>query len=215
MTGKAPSVSRKSVDPARALARRDPVLRALIRRVGPCGLRHDPAREPYEALVRAIAFQQLNTAVATKILGRFIDLFPGAGFPPPHRVIEAPEDALRGAGLSRNKIAAIRDIADKALGGVVPSRAEAMTLDDASLIERLVRIRGVGRWTVEMLLISTLGRPDVLPADDYGVRAGYKVAAGLDAVPRPKEMAEIGAAWAPHRTTAAWYLWRAVDLAKG
>ena len=121
---------------------------------------------------------------------------------------------MRGCGFSGSKVAAIRDIAEKAAGGLVPTRAGCARLDDAALIERLVAIRGVGRWTVEMLLIFTLGRPDVLPVDDFGVREGWKVAAGLEAQPKPKALAEIGAAWAPWRSIAAWYLWRAADAAK-
>jgi DNA-3-methyladenine glycosylase II len=121
---------------------------------------------------------------------------------------------MRGAGLSANKVLAIRDIAEKAALGVIPGRAAARRLSDDVLIERLVALRGVGRWTVEMLLIFTLGRADILPVDDFGVREGYRVAAGLPEQPKPKALAEIGEAWAPFRTTAAWYLWRAADLAK-
>jgi DNA-3-methyladenine glycosylase II len=121
---------------------------------------------------------------------------------------------MRGAGLSANKVLAIRDIAEKAALGVIPNRAAARRLSDEVLIERLVALRGVGRWTVEMLLIFTLGRADILPVDDFGVREGYRVAASLPEQPKPKALAEIGEAWAPYRTTAAWYLWRAADLAK-
>jgi DNA-3-methyladenine glycosylase II len=121
---------------------------------------------------------------------------------------------MRGAGLSANKVLAIRDIAEKAALGVIPNRAAARRLSDEVLIERLVALRGVGRWTVEMLLIFTLGRADILPVDDFGVREGYRVAAGLPEQPKPKLLAEIGEAWAPYRTTAAWYLWRTADLAK-
>jgi DNA-3-methyladenine glycosylase II len=121
---------------------------------------------------------------------------------------------MRACGFSANKVLAIRDIAEKAADGVVPTRAQARRLSDEALVERLLPLRGVGRWTVEMLLIFTLGRPDILPVDDFGVREGYRVGAGLDEQPRPRALAEIGLAWAPHRTTAAWYLWRAADLAK-
>jgi DNA-3-methyladenine glycosylase II len=123
-------------------------------------------------------------------------------------------DAMRGCGFSQSKVAAIRDIAEKSAGGLVPTREGCARLSDTELIERLVAIRGVGRWTVEMLLIFTLGRPDVLPVDDFGVREGWKVAAGLEAQPKPKELALIGEAWAPWRSIAAWYLWRAADAAK-
>jgi DNA-3-methyladenine glycosylase II len=193
--------------------RRDPVLKRVIRAEGPCTLSPVP-REPYEALVRAIAHQQVHGRAAEAILGRFLALFPGEPFPPPRQVLATPAEAMRACGFSQSKIAAIRDIAEKAEGGLVPSRAAAAGLDDATLIERLVAIRGVGRWTVEMLLIFTLGRADVLPVDDFGVREGWRVAAGLEAQPKPKELAAIGAAWAPWRSVAAWYLWRAADTAK-
>ncbi|NKC30675.1 DNA-3-methyladenine glycosylase family protein [Falsiroseomonas selenitidurans] len=193
--------------------RQDPVLRAVIRRIGPCTL--VPAlRDPYEALVRAIAHQQVHGRAAEAILGRFVALFPGMPFPTPAQVLAMPAEALRGCGLSGNKVAAIRDIAEKAAGGLVPSARVAARLPDEALVERLVAIRGVGRWTVEMLLIFTLGRRDVLPIDDFGVREGWRVSAGLEAQPKPKELAEIGAAWAPYRSVAAWYLWRAADAAK-
>ncbi len=193
--------------------RRDPVLKRVIREVGPCTL--EPVRrEPYEALVRAIAHQQVHGRAAEAILGRFLALYPDAPFPAPAQVLATEAEAMRGCGFSASKVAAIRDIAEKAAAGIVPTRRGAARLSDAALIERLVAIRGVGRWTVEMLLIFTLGRPDVLPVDDFGVREGWRVAAGLEAQPRPKELWAIGEAWAPFRTTAAWYLWRAADAAK-
>ena len=193
--------------------REDPVLRKVVEEIGPCTLK-PVKREPYEALVRAIAHQQVHGRAAEAILGRFLQLFPGHPFPPPQLVLAAPPEALRGCGFSGAKLAAIRDIAEKTAGGLVPTRRASHRLSDEALIERLCAIRGVGRWTVEMLLIFTLGRPDVLPVDDFGVREGWRVAAGLDAQPRPKELAAIGAAWAPWRSAAAWYLWRAADAAK-
>jgi DNA-3-methyladenine glycosylase II len=207
--------------PARAVAgeaalkhlRRDPVLRKVIRRIGPCTLR-PVKREPYEALVRAIAHQQVHGRAAEAILGRFIALYPGHPFPPAAAVLETPVEAMRACGLSGSKVAAIRDIAEKSIGGLVPTRKAAARMSDARLIEHLVQVRGVGRWTVEMLLIFTLGRPDVLPVDDFGVREGWRVATGADAQVKPKELAAIGEAWAPWRSIAAWYLWRAADAAK-
>jgi DNA-3-methyladenine glycosylase II len=193
--------------------RRDPVLKGVIRRIGPCTLA--PAmREPYEALVRAIAHQQVHGRAAEAILGRFVALYPGIPFPTPEMVLATEVETMRGCGFSASKVAAIRNIAEKAAAGIVPTRRSAARFSDEALIERLVAIRGVGRWTVEMLLIFTLGRPDVLPVDDFGVREGWRVAAGLDAQPKPRALAEIGEAWAPYRTTAAWYLWRAADAAK-
>jgi DNA-3-methyladenine glycosylase II len=193
--------------------RRDPVLKRVIRRIGPCTL-SPVAREPYEALVRAIAHQQVHGRAADAILGRFILLFPGHDFPPAAAVLETPVEAMRGCGFSGSKVAAIRDIAEKSVGGLVPTLQAAARLDDTALIERLVQIRGVGRWTVEMLLIFTLGREDVLPVDDFGVREGFRVATKAEEQPKPKELAAIGEAWAPYRSIAAWYLWRAADAAK-
>ena len=193
--------------------RRDPVLKAVIRQVGPCTLR-PVRREPYEALVRAIAHQQVHGRAADAILGRFIALHPGHDFPPAAQVVDTPVEAMRGCGFSGSKVAAIRDIAEKSVAGLVPTRRSAARIPDDRLVEQLVQIRGVGRWTVEMLLIFTLGRPDVLPIDDFGVREGWKVAAGLEAQPKPRELAAIGEAWGPWRSIAAWYLWRAADAAK-
>ena len=187
---------------------------ALIGRVGRPRMDIQRQRSPYEALVRAIAHQQLHGRAAEAILGRFSALFPGDAFPAPDAVMATADIALRGCGFSGGKIAAIRDICAKALDGTVPSRRQSQRLSDEALIERLTSIRGVGRWTVEMLLIFTLGRPDVLPVDDFGVREGYRVLHGLDLQPKPKMLGEIGVAWAPYRSLATWYLYRAAEEAK-
>ncbi|MCK8785787.1 DNA-3-methyladenine glycosylase [Roseomonas sp. NAR14] len=200
---------------ARAHLSQDKVLAPVIHRIGRCTLK-PVKREPYEALVRAIAHQQVHGRAAEAILGRFIALFPeGAPFPDPDQVLALSDEAMHGCGFSGSKTAAIRDIARHAAAGIVPTRRACARLDDEQIIERLLPIRGVGRWTVEMLLIFTLGRPDVLPVDDFGVREGWKVAAGLEAQPTPKALGLLGRAWAPHRSIAAWYLWRAADAAKG
>ena len=164
--------------------------------------------------MRAIAHQQLHGRAAQAILARFEALYPADGFPPPELVLASPEIELRACGFSGSKIAAMRAICAAALDGTVPTRRASARLTDEELIERLSSIRGVGRWTVEMLLIFTLGRPDVLPVDDFGVREGYRLLRGLDVQPRPKALAEIGQAWAPFRSIAAWYLWRASDEGK-
>jgi DNA-3-methyladenine glycosylase II len=194
--------------------RRDKKFAALIRRVGPPRLEVQRGRSPYEALMRAIAHQQLHGRAALAIMGRFEALYPTDGFPPPALVLASPEIELRACGFSGSKVAAMRAICAAALDGTVPTRRASARLSDEELIERLTSIRGVGQWTVEMLLIFTLGRPDVLPVDDFGVRDGYRQLHGLDVQPKPKALAEIGQAWAPFRSIAAWYLWRASDEGK-
>jgi DNA-3-methyladenine glycosylase II len=194
--------------------RRDTKFGALIRRVGPPRLAIQRGRSPYEALMRAIAHQQLHGRAALAILARFEALYPAAGFPPPDLVLASSEIELRACGFSGAKVAAMRAICAAALDGTVPTRRASARLSDGELIERLTSIRGVGRWTVEMLLIFTLGRPDVLPVDDFGVRDGYRHLHGLDEQPKPKALAKIGLAWSPFRSIAAWYLWRASEEGK-
>jgi DNA-3-methyladenine glycosylase II len=196
------------------LTRTCPLMRRLIKLHGPCGLEVNP-RQPWEALVCAVAHQQLNGKAADAILRRFRALYPGRAFPRPAAVLATDEETLRGSGFSRGKIASIRDIAEKTLAGIVPTRAAALKLSDEALIERLVPLRGVGRWTVEMLLIFTLGRGDVFPCDDFGVRNGYRIAMNLPDLPKPRDLREVALRWAPHRTPAAWYLWRAADNGDG
>jgi DNA-3-methyladenine glycosylase II len=194
--------------------RREKNFAPLIRRVGPPRLGVQRQRSPYEALMRAIAHQQLHGRAAQAILARFEALYPAGEFPAPDLVLASTDETLRACGFSGSKIAAMRAICVATLDGTVPSRRGSARLSDEELIERLVSIRGVGRWTVEMLLIFTLGRPDVLPVDDFGVRDGYRVLYGLEVQPKPKALAEIGLAWAPHRSIAAWYLWRASEEGK-
>jgi DNA-3-methyladenine glycosylase II len=194
--------------------RRDKRFAALIRRVGPPRLGVERGRSPYEALMRAIAHQQLHGRAALAIMARFEALYLTDAFPPPDLVLASSEVELRACGFSGAKVAAMRAICAAALDGTVPTRRTSARLSDAELIERLTSIRGVGRWTVEMLLIFTLGRPDVLPVDDFGVRDGYRLLYGLDVAPKPKALAEVGETWAPFRSIAAWYLWRASDEGK-
>jgi DNA-3-methyladenine glycosylase II len=194
--------------------RREKNFAALIRRVGPPRLGIQRRRSPYEALMRAIAHQQLHGRAAQAILARFEALYPAGEFPAPDLVLASTDETLRTCGFSGSKVAAMRAICAATLDGTVPSRRGSVRLSDEELIDRLVSIRGVGRWTVEMLLIFTLGRPDVQPVDDFGVRDGYRVLYGLEVQPKPKALAEIGLAWAPYRSIAAWYLWRASDEGK-
>ncbi len=194
------------------LARADPLLRKLMRVHGPCELSPNWRRSPYESLVRAIMYQQLNGKAAATIMGRFIDLFPGSRFPAPELVLAKTDEQLRSAGLSRQKLSYIRDVAAKARQGVIPThRRGLMSRADEDLIAAFTQAKGVGRWSVEMMLMFSLGRLDVLPVDDYGVRAGYTKAAMLDTMITPKQLANVGQRWAPYRTIAAWYLWRATE----
>ena len=192
----------------------DPVMAALIRAAGPYRLAPETARSPFESLARAITHQQLNGIAAERILGRFVALCGNGEFPLPAAVIARPDHELRAVGLSFAKIASLKDLAAKAENGIVPHGAALVTLGDGEIIERLTQVRGIGRWTVEMLLIFQLGRPDVLPVDDFGVRNGFRLAYGLRGMPTPRALAAFGERWAPQRTAAAWYLWRAVELAK-
>jgi len=196
------------------LSKNDPVMRRLIREHGRCALVPETRRSPFQSLVQAVAHQQLNGTAANTILMRFIKLFPGRRFPKPEDLANVTDEQIRACGFSFAKIKAIRDIAEKTLSGVVPSSREIVKLSDDEIIERLTEVRGVGRWTVEMLLIFQLGREDVLPADDFGVRNGFRIAYKKRELPKPKALLAHGKRWRPHGTTAAWYLWRAADAAK-
>jgi DNA-3-methyladenine glycosylase II len=190
----------------------DKKLARLIQRVGPCKLKPRNRRSPFETLVQSVTYQQLNGTAAATILGRVKALFPGRLFPTPEDLLAMPEDRLRSAGLSRAKTRAIKDIAAKTLAGAVPTSRAIVRMSNEEILERLTLLRGVGPWTVEMLLIFTLGRTDVLPSTDYGVRKGFALTYGWKELPTPKELLEAGEKWRPHRTTAAWYLWRALEL---
>lgn len=192
----------------------DPVMRRLIREHGQCGLTPEKRRPPFQSLVMAVAHQQLNGTAANTILTRFKKLFPGRKFPRPEDLTDVSDAQIRAAGFSFSKIRAIRDITAKALDGTIPSARQIAKLSDEEIIERLTAARGVGRWTVEMLLIFQLGRPDVLPVGDFGVRSGFRVAYKKREMPKPKALLKFGQKWRPHATTAAWYLWCAADAAK-
>lgn len=196
------------------LASVDWVMGRLIRDVGPCTLCPDRRRPLFECLARAITYQQLHAQAAESIIRRLIAQCPGQRFPRPAQVLALPYDVLRRAGLSGAKIAALRDLAMKILDGTVPAKRELSRLDDEAIIERLTVVRGIGRWTVEMLLIFHLGRSDILPVTDFGVRNGFRLAYGLRTMPTPDRVRRYGERWKPYRTVAAWYLWRAVDRAK-
>ncbi|MGB6432022.1 MAG: DNA-3-methyladenine glycosylase [Candidatus Acidiferrales bacterium] len=196
----------KRVDPrlARAIDR-------IVEIIGPFDMKMAGHPGPYEALLRSIFYQQLNGRAAATILGRFKDRFGSGDFPAPAKVLAASTRQLRSVGLSRQKIAAVRDLARKTLDGTVPPQAEIELLSNEEIIERLTAVRGVGVWTVEMLLMFQLGRPNVLPVSDFGVRKGFQVAFGKKKMPTPKELSAHGERWQPYRTIASWYLWRASE----
>lgn len=201
-----PEAFREATDYLAAL---DPDWARHIAATGPCLHQATPEREPYEALVRAIAYQQLHARAAEAILARLLALFPDVAFPEPAQLLATTPEAMRACGFSASKLATIHGIAQASLEGVIPSRQEALSLADEVLIERLVALRGVGRWTVEMLLIYCLERSDILPVDDFGVREGYRRLKGMEKAPTPAQLRSLGGGWSPYRTVAAWYLWRA------
>jgi len=200
----------------RRLAKVDPILANLIRAAGKFTHTTSAQHSPFHSLARAIAHQQLNGIAAESIFGRFVGLYAvdgkSAALLEAELVLETADEKMRAIGLSYAKIASIKDLAAKTLAGVVPPSEILHTLADDEIIERLTQVRGIGRWTVEMMLMSRLGRPDVLPIDDFGVRNGFRLTYGLRGMPTPRALAEFGVRWAPFRSVAAWYLWRAVDL---
>jgi 3-methyladenine DNA glycosylase/8-oxoguanine DNA glycosylase len=206
------------------LSRVDRKLARIIAKAGECRLQMETTQSIFEALLESIVYQQLNGKVAATILGRVKALFPDntghlrtrrglvARFPTPQQIRDAPPELLRSAGLSQAKMLAIKDLADKTIEGIVPSARKAHTMSDEKLIEHLVRVRGIGRWTVEMLLLFRLGRPDVLAVDDYGVRKGFAKIHKMTELPKPKELLAYGERWRPYRSVACWYLWRAAEM---
>jgi len=192
----------------------DAALARLIDTVGPFGLRRKGMQSLFVALAEAIVYQQLHGKAAAAIFARLCALFPRTEHgPTPRQILRAPDAKLRGAGLSQAKLLSLRDLARRTLDGEVPTLDEIHALADDDIVERLSRVRGIGRWTAEMLLIFRLGRPDVLPADDYGIRKGFAIAFKKRTLPAPKDVLKRGHAWRPYRTVASWYLWRAAEMA--
>lgn len=211
-------------DPVEAvehLKARDAKLGALIERAGPFTMRLDALPSPFESLLESILYQQLHGKAAATIHRRVREYF--GGDPSPQLLLDTPDERLRACGVSGNKIKAFKDLAAKTLDGTVPTHAAIKKLSDAEIIERLTAVRGIGAWTVEMLLIFRLGRPDVLPVTDYGVRKGFALtfqklpktrALAAEDLPKADVLLKRGKKWAPFRSVASWYLWRACDLAK-
>jgi len=204
-----------SFDPeaaCRHLALVDPALGELIARVGPFTMRPEPSHSLFQVLVRSIVYQQLTGKAAATILGRVIRLFPPKRFPTPRDLLSISPERLRGAGLSAAKTLALRDLAARALDGSVPTLSRVRRMEDEQIITSLTAVRGIGRWTVEMLLIFKLGRPDILPLGDLGVRKGFARTFGKRKLPDLAVMTRRGERWRPYRSVASWYLWRALEL---
>jgi 3-methyladenine DNA glycosylase/8-oxoguanine DNA glycosylase len=203
-------------DPARALRhlrRADPELASLIKAVGAFRLEVNAAHDTFTALAEAIIYQQLSPRAAATIHNRFCALFGELAVPSPTLALALSEEQLRSPGLSRAKAMAIKDLAARTLAGEVPTVEQSHALDDEELVQRLSAVRGIGRWTAEMFLMFRLGRPDVLPLGDYGLRRGFGAAFGLGRVATPAEVEQRGQKWRPYRSVASWYLWRAVEAA--
>jgi 3-methyladenine DNA glycosylase/8-oxoguanine DNA glycosylase len=195
----------------RHLTAADPELGLIIGRTAAFCVRPTRTQSLFAALLESIVYQQLSGKAAETILGRVIALFRPRRFPRPEDLLDLPDARLRAAGLSRNKTAALKDLARHTLDGTVPPLARAHAMTDEELIERLTAVRGVGRWTVEMLLIFRLGRPDVLPVGDLGVRKGFRRAFGMRRLPAPVTITRRAERWRPYRSVASWYLWRVAE----
>jgi DNA-3-methyladenine glycosylase II len=226
-TGPTRKLPYDSAEAIAALSAADPKLARLIARAGPLTLRLASSQSPFEALAESIIYQQLNGKAAATIHGRMLASFAdvaGIGIhPSPQHILDCPTPQLRAAGLSHNKTLALRDLAAKTLDGTVPTLPRIRRMSDDAIIEHLTQVRGIGKWTVEMMLIFRLGRPDVFPTSDYGVRKGFALTfQGLkpgvkvtpDLLAKPADMERRAKKWAPWRSVASWYLWRACDLAK-
>jgi DNA-3-methyladenine glycosylase II len=197
----------------RHLSERDECLKRLIAEMTPFEIDVTDAQSPYEVLLESIAYQSISGKAAATIFGRVKTLSPHGGPPTPEEMLKLPTRKLRKAGLSGAKVVAMKDLAKKALQGVVPTFEQALSLRDEELVERLISVRGIGAWTVEMFLIFRLGRPDVLPIHDLGVKKGWSVAYGKKHMPKPAELLKFGERWRPYRTVASWYMWRAFERA--
>lgn len=193
------------------VAASDPVMALVVERAGPCLLQIGHLDSPFQSLLKSIVYQQLNGKAAGTIYGRVLDLFPGE-HPDPEELLATPDEDLRASGLSRAKTVAVKDLAANVQRGIVPDAEALHAMENDEIIERLTAVRGVGPWTVEMLLIFQLGRPDVLPVTDYGVRNGFRRAYELEELPTPSALRAEGERWRPFRSVASWYLWRAADM---
>ena len=198
----------------RHLSASHPRMAQLISRARRFEMKTGKVVRPFEALAESIAYQQLSGKAAATIWGRVRALYPKRRNLDPKLVLETPDETLRAAGLSRSKVAALKDLAAKTLDGTVPNSRALSKMSDDEIIERLTQVRGIGRWTAEMLLLFDLGRLDVWPVSDYGVRKGFAKTFGKRKLPHPKQLMKLGEKWRPYRSVAAWYFWRALDEPK-
>ena len=195
------------------LSRADKRLAALIERIGEFGFKLDECDSVYESLLEAIMHQSIAGKAAQAIFARIKALGSNGNCPTPEQLLRVSKRTLRKCGLSNAKVAAVRDLAQKTIDGIVPTLAQAEKMSDQELVDRMISVRGIGAWTVEMFLIFRLGRPDVLPIHDYGVQKGWALTYRKKNIPKPKELLKFGERWRPYRTVASWYMWRAVHLA--
>lgn len=215
MSARRRGVRTDPIDAAAAVAHlraADARLGELIARVGPFARELQPADSVFAALLRSIVYQQLHGRAAATIHGRVLTALAPHGGPGPEALARVTDEALRAAGLSRAKLAAVRDLAARTAAGELPSMAEAAALDDATLVERLTVVRGIGPWTVHMLLIFVLGRPDVLPTGDFAIRLAFRRLYRKRREPTPAEIERQARSWQPYRSVASWYLWRSLEL---
>jgi DNA-3-methyladenine glycosylase II len=213
VTEKSTNLSFDLAEAVKHLSERDECLKRLIQEALPFQIDVADAQSPYEVLLESITYQSISGKAAATIFGRIKALSSNGRPPSPEEMLKIPRGKLRKAGLSGAKVAAMKDLARKAIQGIVPTLEHAQTLSDEELVERLVSVRGIGAWTVEMFLIFRLGRPDVLPIHDLGVKKGWSVAYGKKHMPKPKELLKFGERWRPYRTVASWYMWRAFERA--
>ena len=192
------------------IAKADSTMAKVISQYGPCKMTIRPVNNPFESLFRSIIFQQLSTASATAIFDRVAGLFK-SGVPSPDETLALSDEVLRNVGMSRQKIAYTRDLAAKSIEGVVPTLKELHALPDQEILDRLTAVKGIGRWTVEMLLMFSMGRPDILPSTDLAIRKGFQLVFGQEHLPKPREIDQYGERWRPFRSVASWYLWRVID----
>lgn len=198
----------------RTISAKDRKLAKIIERAGPFTIKLEKLGSPFHALARAIVYQQLHGKAAATIFGRVQALFPKAKHLQPELLLAMEEASLRAAGLSKNKMLAVKDLAARSLDGTVPTLARLKRMSDEEILSRLVQVRGIGPWTVEMLLMFRLGRPDVLPVSDLGVRAGFQLTYRTKELPTAKQILAQGEKWRPYRSVASWYMWRAVELSR-